>query len=539
MKINKLLIIITSLILVLSTKIYVSASEATITDAYDEDTNVDSISDFSSDNYDEKKGIAIVRLVYSDENGNQNVLKYGYAFFIGDEENTYLISNADTVSLSSEEQDFISINFGIERDKLKTEIDVVIKDDIAVPIEVVTSSYDMNFSLLKPQENIYIKDKLRLCIEDNLITKGTYTHSYDDNMHIEDCMIEDWSDINGIHYFKYNSKKKITKGLPLINENGEVVGIACEANEGNPEQYYALQIGEVVEALDALGIQYNPVIMPEIFELEEAINNFVELKEKDYTNDSWKICQNEYDNAVLILDKINEGDINVYTQEEVNDITLRLNNAMDGLEKAGLTKKKIIKISVIIGSILLTIIIFLIVFFLIKSKKYRKKIKEETDRNVMAKEALKISGRITQGTISNNMPLNRSLGEEGAGAIDAEVFETTVLTSDILNLSEFNSTIKTIPILTRCRTGESVKINSNSFVVGSAKEMVDYCIQYNSGISRTHICIMKFADGYYVNDLDTTNGTYVNNMKVESGRYVKLSAGSVIKMADEEFIFEE
>lgn len=539
MKINKLLIIITSLILVLSTKIYVSASEATITDAYVEDTNTDSISDFSSDNYDEKKGIAIVRLVYSDESGNRNVLKYGYAFFIGDDENTYLISKADTVMLSSEEKDFIAANFGIERDKLKTGIDVVIKDDITFPLTIVTSSNDMDFSLLKPQDNLYFKDKLRLCIDDNLVANDTYTHSYDDNMHTEDCMIEDWAEINDIHYFKYNSKKKITSGLPLINDDGEVVGIACEANEGNPEQYYALQIGEVVEALDALGIQYNPVLMPEISELEEAINNFVGLKEKDYTNDSWETCQNEYDNAVLILDKINEGDINVYTQDEVNDIALRLNNAMDGLEKAGLTKKRIIKISVIIVCVLLTIIIFLIVFFLIKSKKYRKKIKEEADRNVMAKEALKISGRITQGTITNNMPLNRSLGEEGAGAFEGEIFETTVLTSDIAKLSEEPSYSQSIPTLTRCKTGESVKINRNSFVIGSSKEMVDYCVQYNSGISRTHICIMKFTDGYYVSDLDTTNGTYVNNMKVGSDRYVKLSDGSVIKMADEEFIFKE
>ncbi len=539
MKIKKTLISITAIIFVLLINIHIYASEATMTDAYGEETDVNNISGFNSDNYDEKKGIAIVRLIYSDESGNQNILKYGYAFFIGDDDNTYLISNADTVNLSVEEQDFIAVNCGIEREKLKTEIDVVIKDDITIPLEIVTSSREMDFSILKPKENIYIKEKLRLCVDDSLISRELYTHSYDNNMHTVDCVVEDWSEINGIHYFKYNANKRIIKGLPLINEEGEVVGIASDTNEGNPEQYYALQINEVVETLDAFGIKYNPVLLPETSELEEAINRFNELKENEYTKDTWDNCSKEYDDAMIIMEKINEGDINIYTQDEIDGITARLNNALDGLKKSGPSKKKIIKIAVLICGLLVLIIVLLIVLFLIKSKKYKKNLKEETNRKVMAKEALKLSGRITQGTISNNMPLNRSLSEEGAGTADAGIFETTVLTADDPNLMAVNSYKKIIPTLTRYRTGESVKINRNSFIIGSAKEMVDYCIQYNPGISRTHICIMKFADGYYVNDLDTTNGTYVNDMKVESGRYVKLSDKSVIKMADEEFIFEE
>ena len=50
---------------------------------------------------------------------------------------------------------------------------------------------------------------------------------------------------------------------------------------------------------------------------------------------------------------------------------------------------------------------------------------------------------------------------------------------------------------------------------------------------------MKLEDGYYIQDLETTNGTYVNGMRVAPGRYVKLTDGSTIKMAEEEFEFKE
>ena len=50
---------------------------------------------------------------------------------------------------------------------------------------------------------------------------------------------------------------------------------------------------------------------------------------------------------------------------------------------------------------------------------------------------------------------------------------------------------------------------------------------------------MKFEDGYYIQDLDTTNGTFVNEMRVMPGRYVKLVNGYTVRMAEEEFEFRQ
>ena len=50
---------------------------------------------------------------------------------------------------------------------------------------------------------------------------------------------------------------------------------------------------------------------------------------------------------------------------------------------------------------------------------------------------------------------------------------------------------------------------------------------------------MRFEDGFYIQDLETTNGTFVNNMRVMPGSYVKLASGNLIRLAEEEFEFKE
>ena len=81
-------------------------------------------------------------------------------------------------------------------------------------------------------------------------------------------------------------------------------------------------------------------------------------------------------------------------------------------------------------------------------------------------------------------------------------------------------------------------VNQNSYIIGSAADSVDYCITRSYSISRKHACIMKFEDGYYIQDLDTTNGTYVNDIRVMPGRYMKLDPGNIIRLAEEEFEYK-
>lgn len=491
--------------------------------------------------YDEKKGIASIRLMYVADTGARDIIKSGYAFFIGDEKNVYLISCCDTVILNDEEKSIVAASHGVTVDKVQTVIELVLKNDIIVELSVVNSSEGMNFAILQPASKLSSCTTIRLSTDSTGTKKGDTVRTYDADMQQIDCVIDDWTEINEAHYYMYRSDYAVAKGMPLMNENGEVVAITSTANKGNPEETFALQIDEVTEVLDVLGIAYNPEIIVDTTVLEEQMTVYEESDKKKYTDESWKEYENSYNVAQELLDKVKEKDVTSYTQDEVDAVAADMALKKENLAKAGISVKTVITIAVVEGIVLMTAIIVLTILLIVKTKKYKKQLKEEENHTIMAKEALKLSGRVTPGFIQNNtnMPVNRSLNEAGNNQPVGDVGgETSVLGADMNYQSGYlESNVPTYPTLLRYKTGESVVIKQNSFIIGSAMGAVDYCVKYNNNISRKHACIMKFEDGYYIQDLDTTNGTYVNNVRVYPGRYMKLDNGNIIKLAEEEFEF--
>lgn len=91
--------------------------------------------------------------------------------------------------------------------------------------------------------------------------------------------------------------------------------------------------------------------------------------------------------------------------------------------------------------------------------------------------------------------------------------------------------------LLRKNTSETVVINKNSFTMGSGN-VVDYCITGNKTISRGHAMIQKQGDVYCFMDNNSSNGSFVNGRRVAAGEQVSLENGSVIRLSDEDFIFE-
>ena len=188
--------------------------------------------------YDEKKGIASIRLMYCADSGAKDVIKTGYAFFIGDDESTYLISCCDTVILNEEEKNAVAAAHGVTPDKVNTVIELVLKNDVIVELSIVNSSEGLNFAILQPSTKIASCMGIRLC-EDSTKTKiGQGVHAYDADMQQIDCTIEDWSEINDAHYYRYTASQPITRGFPLLNEEGEAIGIVSTINKGNPEEKF-------------------------------------------------------------------------------------------------------------------------------------------------------------------------------------------------------------------------------------------------------------------------------------------------------------
>lgn len=534
----------------------------------EEETNTTSATEM----YDEKDAMVAISLLYVDQQSNEYEIKNGYGFFVGDKNETvYLITCHHMVVLSQAEKEHIAAMYGVEVDKISTKIKITLKGDVTVEAALENSSESMDFAIVKPATELAGATTLRVCDDANINENGSKVYSYvlpelpditystatdagvQQPTTIEktkvDGEIQDWADINQAHYYKYTLANAPTMGTPLLNDQGEVIGINTSAVYMDSSYYSSLQINEVTEIMRLLGLVYNPEIVIDTTKLDELLTEFEELDSKKYTDETWKIVEEKVAVLQQFSTEIADGDVNYYTQDKLNTACDETRTAIDDLKVKEKSANEVKKIAIIIGIVLAVVIITLIVILIVNKVKYKKKIEEEANSQKSAMEMLKMSGRVTPGSIynnTNNMPMNKSLsGMAGYGGAEDLGSETTILSSS--GMAWNTNTYDTMemkqtehpPRLTRIKTGESVTINKNTFVLGKAPEMVDYCVRYNSGISRKHACIMKMADGYYIQDLGTTNGTYVNDMRVVGDRYVKLVNGSVIKLADEAFEYTE
>lgn len=91
--------------------------------------------------------------------------------------------------------------------------------------------------------------------------------------------------------------------------------------------------------------------------------------------------------------------------------------------------------------------------------------------------------------------------------------------------------------LVRRKTNEKILITRNKFKIGKEKLFVNYCIDDNRTISRTHADIVNQGDTYYLIDNNSTNHTYINNSRIPSQQLVKLDDYALIRLSNEEFEF--
>ncbi|MCD8039143.1 MAG: FHA domain-containing protein [Lachnospiraceae bacterium] len=94
-----------------------------------------------------------------------------------------------------------------------------------------------------------------------------------------------------------------------------------------------------------------------------------------------------------------------------------------------------------------------------------------------------------------------------------------------------------LPYLIRKRTGEKIVIDRNIFKLGKDAGYVDYFVDDNPTISRSHADIIRKSDAFYVKDKGSLNHTFVDGRKLEPEKAVKLEPGSLLQLSDEVFEF--
>ena len=85
---------------------------------------------------------------------------------------------------------------------------------------------------------------------------------------------------------------------------------------------------------------------------------------------------------------------------------------------------------------------------------------------------------------------------------------------------------------------KSVIINKESFLIGRAKQLVDYAIPEALSLGRVHAELITEEDGYYIVDINTKNGTFLNGERLKSQKKYPLIKGDAIQIANEKAVFK-
>ena len=91
----------------------------------------------------------------------------------------------------------------------------------------------------------------------------------------------------------------------------------------------------------------------------------------------------------------------------------------------------------------------------------------------------------------------------------------------------------------RIKTGETMEINPGVFVLGRSETMADFVILGNRTIGRKHAMIVVKNDGCSIIDNNSLNKTWLNGRELEPSKNYSLADGDIIKLANEEFIFNK
>lgn len=317
---------------------------------------------------------------------------------------------------------------------------------------------------------------------------------------------------------------KGVSGGPLVDANGNVLGVhkwkydkktydqygnlVNDDNDDNTTLQYATAINEVKKVLDSLMIEYTDADAPAPVptEDEEAKETTEEVEESTEVAES-------------VVAPVTEP-----TTAPADD------------ESA--STKNIIIIAIIALAVILIAVVVVIIIVSTKKKKNGPKNgpqggpvmppttpqapKTPQRPNTPYAQPYSRPQMPPQGA-APTMPSNDGVGEtsvlnEGAG-------ETTVLGGN--QATGF--------ALLRKANNERININKPEFTIGKERRRVDYCIENNNSVSRTHAKIRVRSGNCYIADLGSTNCTFVNGSKIAPNQEVALNKGDKIKISDEEF----
>ena len=215
------------------------------------------------------------------------------------------------------------------------------------------------------------------------------------------------------------------------------------------------------------------------------------------------MVQSALEEAQLVYDDVKSTDIMYVSQVE------KLEKAMEQLKPM----KEIYRLVMLVLGGVLLVILLIVVIVCLRIRKRRKALNYRED--TPAKEK-----RHQNSVKKRKKDENRRKPE-----ID---YDATVAVSTKIPTA----------YLVHKNSGERVLVAKSYFVLGSKADGSDYQIIGNPAVSRKHAAIVNENGIFFLQDLESMNHSYVNDNQLPSGEKSVLRDRDVIRLANEEFVFE-
>ena len=521
---------------------------------------------------DDTSGVVQVKVVYKDETGNYHPVQSGTGFLIND---STVITCEHVVSVDDATLEMAALAFGTDAktalDRMSVQISVL--RDVAISATVLNSSTEMDFAILRlNNQQLYDRHYLSLRESSTVVpTESVYALGFpgeaeylqdvntytSEDVTISAGQVNKLNTVNGVDFVQHSGKTTSgASGGPLVDENGAVVGIikGSSGDGMDANYYYAIAIDQLIKTLDALGIEYTkagetaPVTEPESGAESQpeassvpaeadksALNAAIDAAKAIDLSGYEETGAAAFEEALAQAQSV-QSDL-AATQAQVDQAAQALAQAQLALEEKG----GIPMTFVVVGIVALVAVIVVIVIVVVAGGKKNK---------IDAQPAVPAQGRAPEPPASAGGFQTVDKFQPSATQppyVPPKAGETTLLNqgageTTLLNQGAGETTLlsqnQNMGSLLRTRSGETIRISKDNFLIGKERSKVTYCISDNTSISRTHARITFRAGKAYLEDLKATNGTYLNGTPV-SGAAQELKDGDKITLADEDFIYHK
>jgi len=525
-------------------------------------------------------GVLQIRLVYSDANGDpQFYWSAGSGFLVNDD--TVVTAN-HVVELSAEQKAAFAAELKITEKEFTSRLSIqaVVLRDVTVGATIINKSSEMDFAILKLQQQI--KNRTYLTFRSSselqqtesvsalgfptLSSEGQDSKTYSsEDVTITSGHISKLPTHGSVDFIQTDATlNRGNSGGPLVDSDGYVVGVCVEVySDGLAEYNYAVASDNVTDVLNSLGVDYKmntdsaassvegeddgdtsrlvsepESSIPVESEIEQtvdksALNRAISDAESKletpsaYTPASVDALKSALESAKVVAD--NEDAI----ATEVEEARSNLESAVGSLETASNPSMLIIIVAVVA---VVVIVVIVIVIAVSKSRGKKGGVGFQSPAVMPAPPAASThTGSSNAGFMpQSNIPPAAPRVSEGTTVLNRGSGETTVLSAGSGETTVLNGNFG---VLVRVKTGERVTINNAEFVIGKERSRVNYCVSDNTNVSRQHVRVSNRNGTVYAEDLNSTNGSFINGVKLGSGQPAALKDGDTLMVADEEFTY--